>query len=82
MVATVIQYVCKTATYSERYGTFTVRYTIFNPQHGKKICALYFFTAKFEPCTFLPLLVRQYVDTKIKAYNYFGKYRTTISELF
>jgi hypothetical protein len=40
------------------------------------------FTAKFVLCTFLPLLVGQYVDTKRKVYNYIGKYITTISELF
>ncbi len=72
MVATAMQYFSKAVTYSEWYSTSTVRYAIFNPQHGKKF-ALYF-TAKFVPCTFLPLLVRQYVDTKIKAYDYFGKY--------
>ena len=81
MVATVIQYVSKTVTYSERYSTFTVLYNI-QPSTWYKICTLYFSTAKFVPCTFLPLLVCQYVDTKIRAYDYYGKYSMTISELF
>jgi hypothetical protein len=37
-----------------------------------KICTVYF----------LPVLVRQSVDTKLKVYDYFRIYSTTDSELF
>jgi hypothetical protein len=77
VVSTVIQYFSKAVTYSEQYSICTVRYTIFSPQHSKK----------FAPCTFLlqnlfhVLFYRSwYVDTKLKVYDYFGKYSSTISE--
>ncbi len=77
VVATVIQSFSKAVTYS-----WSARYVIQYPTLSiVKNWTLFFSTAKFVPCTFLPLLVR-YVYTKIKVYDYFRINSTTISELY